>query len=45
MSVKEHAVLLCREMSWQGRRPVWMNREFFLWLQEKKRIYFLWKKG
>ena len=32
-------------MSWQRRRPTWMNRELFLRLQEKKRIYLLWKKG
>lgn len=32
-------------MSRCRRRPVWMNREIFLRLQEKKRIYLLWKKG
>ena len=32
-------------MRWWGRRPSWMNRELFLRLEEKKRIYFLWKKG
>ena len=32
-------------MSWWGRRLVWTNRELFLRLQEKKRIYLLWKKG
>ena len=32
-------------MSWQGRRPARMNREVFLRLQEKKRIYLLWRKG
>ena len=32
-------------MSRRRRRPAWMNRELFLRLQEKKRIYLLWKKG
>ena len=32
-------------MSWHGRRLAWLNRELFLRLQEKKRIYLLWKKG
>uniref|UniRef100_A0A8C3LJD3 Reverse transcriptase domain-containing protein n=1 Tax=Chrysolophus pictus TaxID=9089 RepID=A0A8C3LJD3_CHRPC len=32
-------------MSRRGRRPAWMNRELFLRLREKKRIYLLWKKG
>ena len=31
-------------MSRRGIRPAWMNRELFLRLQEKKRIYLLWKK-
>ena len=35
---------MSRKMSWH-RRPAWMNRELFLRLQEKKRIYLLWKKG
>jgi len=32
-------------MSLQGRRPAWMNRELWLELREKKRVYNLWKKG
>ena len=42
---QEQAVALSRKMSQHRRRPVWMNRELFLRLQEKKRIYLLWKKG
>ena len=42
---QEQAVPLCHKMSQQGRRPAWMNREHFLRLQEKKRVYLLWKKG
>ncbi|KAK4828143.1 hypothetical protein QYF61_023959 [Mycteria americana] len=30
-------------MSWQGRRPAWVNRE--LWLELRKRVYDLWKKA
>jgi len=41
---QEKAIPLCCKMSWRGRRPVWMNRELFLRLQEKKRIFLLWKK-
>ena len=42
---QEQAVPLCHKMSQQGRRPAWMNRESFLRLQEKNRVYLLWKKG
>ena len=45
LKVQEQAVHLSRKMSQSGRRPVWMNRELFLRLQEKKRIHLLWKKG
>ncbi|GAB0209753.1 hypothetical protein GRJ2_003441000 [Grus japonensis] len=29
----------------QGRRPAWLNRELWLELGEKRRVYGLWKKG
>ena len=45
LKVQEQAAPLSCKMNWQGRRPVWMNRELFLRLQEKNRIYLLWKKG
>ena len=45
LKAQEQAVPLSCKMSWGGRRPAWMNRELFLRLQEKKRIYLLWKKG
>ena len=45
LKAQEQAVPLSRKMSRYGRRPAWMNRELFLRLQEKKRIYLLWKKG
>uniref|UniRef100_A0A8C2SLP0 Reverse transcriptase domain-containing protein n=1 Tax=Coturnix japonica TaxID=93934 RepID=A0A8C2SLP0_COTJA len=45
LKAQEQAVPLSRKMSWWGRRPTWMNRELFLRLQEKKRIYHLWKEG
>jgi len=44
LKVQEQAVPLCCMVSRQGR-PVWRNRKPFLRLQEKKRIYLLWKKG
>ena len=40
LKAQEQAVPLSRKMSRRRRRPVWMNRELFLRLQEKKRIYF-----
>ena len=45
LKAQEQAVPLSRKMSRCGRRLAWMNRELFLRLQEKKRIYLLWKKG
>ena len=45
LKAQELAIPLSFKMNWQERRPVWMNRELFLRLQEKKRIYLLWKKG
>ena len=45
LKVQEQAIPLSHKMSRRGRRPAWMNRELFLRLQEKKRIYLLWKKG
>ena len=44
LKAQEQAVPLSRKMIWCGRRPAWMNRELFLRLQEKKRVYLLWKK-
>ncbi|KAK4824953.1 hypothetical protein QYF61_021641 [Mycteria americana] len=35
---------MCRKTSWWGR-PAWLNRELWLELREKRRIYDLWKKG
>ncbi|KAK4832941.1 hypothetical protein QYF61_026584 [Mycteria americana] len=34
-----------RETSWQGRRLAWLNRELWLELRKKRRVYNLWKKG
>ena len=45
LKAQEQAVPLSCKMSQQVRRLAWMNRELFLRLQEKKRIYLLWKKG
>ena len=41
LKAQEQAVPLSHKMSRRGRRPAWMNRELFLRLQEKKRIYLL----
>ena len=44
LKVQEQAISMCRKMSWQGRRLTWLNRELFLELRKKKRVYDLWKK-
>ncbi|KAK4826106.1 LOW QUALITY PROTEIN: hypothetical protein QYF61_005244 [Mycteria americana] len=31
--------------SWWGRRPAWLNRELWLELMKRRRVYDLWKKG
>ena len=43
--LEEQAVCLGSKMSQQGRTPAWMNRKLLMRLQEKKRVYLLWKKG
>ena len=43
--VQEQAVPESHKVSQRGRRPAWMNQELSLKLQEKKRVYVLWKKG
>lgn len=35
---------MCCKMSQKGRRLAWLNRELLLRLQEKKRVYLLWKE-
>ncbi|KFQ24942.1 hypothetical protein N332_13039, partial [Mesitornis unicolor] len=44
LKVQEQAVPMCRKTSWQERRPAWLNRELWLELRKKKRVYDLWKK-
>ena len=36
---------MCRKTSRWGRRSVWLNRELWLELRKKTRVYDLWKKG
>ncbi|KAK4827572.1 hypothetical protein QYF61_019196 [Mycteria americana] len=45
LKVQEQAIPICRKMSQQGRGPAWLNRELWLELREKRRVYGLWKKG
>ncbi|KFQ22405.1 hypothetical protein N332_14875, partial [Mesitornis unicolor] len=45
LKAQDEVVPVCRKMSQQGRRPAWMNRELWVELREKKRVYGLWKKG
>ncbi|KAK4825741.1 hypothetical protein QYF61_002180 [Mycteria americana] len=45
LKVQEQAVPMCQKMSRQGRRLSWLNRELWLELRKKRRVYDLWKKG
>ena len=45
LEAQEQAFPMCQKMSQRGRRPAWLNRELWLELREKKRVYDLWKKG
>jgi len=45
LKAQEQGIPVCQKMSWRGRRPAWLNRELWLELRTKKRVYDLWKKG
>jgi len=43
--VQEQPVLMCQKISRWERRLAWLNRELWLELMKKKRVYDHWKKG
>ncbi|KAK4808042.1 hypothetical protein QYF61_017062 [Mycteria americana] len=45
LKAQERAVPRGRKTSRRGRRPAWLNRELWLELRKKRRVYDLWKKG
>uniref|UniRef100_A0A493TTX5 Reverse transcriptase domain-containing protein n=1 Tax=Anas platyrhynchos platyrhynchos TaxID=8840 RepID=A0A493TTX5_ANAPP len=45
LMAQERSVPMCPKMSQRGRRPAWLNRELWLELRRKKRVYNLWKSG
>ncbi|KAK4820687.1 hypothetical protein QYF61_003607 [Mycteria americana] len=45
LKAQDQAVPRCRKTSRRGRRPAWLNRELWLELRKKRRVYNLWKKG
>ncbi|KFV53301.1 hypothetical protein N328_01413, partial [Gavia stellata] len=45
LKVQEQAIPMCWKISQQERRLAWLNRELWMELREKKRVYDLWKKG
>ncbi|XP_071886556.1 uncharacterized protein [Anas platyrhynchos] len=45
LMVQERSVPTCPKTSRRGRRPAWLNRELWLELRRKKRVYNLWKRG
>ncbi|PKU45296.1 rna-directed dna polymerase from mobile element jockey-like [Limosa lapponica baueri] len=42
---QEKAIPRSHKTSRQGRRRVWLNRELWLDLREKRKVYNLWKRG
>uniref|UniRef100_A0A8B9ZFV9 Reverse transcriptase domain-containing protein n=1 Tax=Anas platyrhynchos TaxID=8839 RepID=A0A8B9ZFV9_ANAPL len=45
LMAQERSIPMCPKMSHRGRRPAWLNRELWLELRRKKRVYNLWKIG
>uniref|UniRef100_A0A8B9UU32 Reverse transcriptase domain-containing protein n=1 Tax=Anas zonorhyncha TaxID=75864 RepID=A0A8B9UU32_9AVES len=45
LMAQEQSVPMCPNTSRWGRRPAWLNRELWLELSRKKRVYNLWKRG
>ncbi|KAK4815414.1 hypothetical protein QYF61_001402 [Mycteria americana] len=45
LKAQEQAVPTCQKTSQRGRQPAWLNRELWLELRKKKRVYDFWKKG
>ena len=45
LKAQEQAVPVCRKTSRRGRRLAWLNRDLWLDLKNKRRIYCLWKRG
>ncbi|GAB0205785.1 hypothetical protein GRJ2_003044100 [Grus japonensis] len=45
LKAQEQAVPMCHKMNWWGRRLAWLNRELWLGLREKRRVYHSWNKG
>ncbi|PKU31484.1 adaptin ear-binding coat-associated protein 1 [Limosa lapponica baueri] len=42
---QEKAIPRSQKMSRRGRRPAWLNRELWLDLGNKRKVYGLWKRG
>ncbi|PKU43807.1 hypothetical protein llap_5873 [Limosa lapponica baueri] len=45
LKAQEQAVPVWQKTSRRGRRPAWLNRDFFMDLKNKRRVYNLWKRG
>ncbi|KAK4822040.1 hypothetical protein QYF61_006953 [Mycteria americana] len=45
LKAQEQAIPMYRKTSRWGRRPAWLNRELWLELRKKRRVYDLWKMG
>ncbi|RMC19030.1 hypothetical protein DUI87_03634 [Hirundo rustica rustica] len=45
LRAQEQTVPVCRKMSRQGKRPVWMSNEVLKELRNKKKMYHLFKEG
>ncbi|GAB0210105.1 hypothetical protein GRJ2_003476300 [Grus japonensis] len=45
LKAQEQAVPTCRKTNQWGRLLTWLNRELWLGLRKKRRVYHSWKKG
>ena len=45
LMAQEQAVPRCSKRSRRQRRQPWLNRELWLQLKDKRRVYSLWRKG
>ena len=45
LKVQDLTISMSRKMSQQARRPSWLNRDLWLDLKNKRKVYGLWKSG
>ena len=45
LKVQDLTIPMSRKMSRRARRPGWLNRDLWLDLKNKRKVYGLWKSG